>query len=553
MINDYRFRIGQENSKSQRISARLALAALIAGFSSVGMYLIFSSTPTEITVFTPIDQGGVAGTVEIPLKLPSASVATTPAASTIGKTEFSADANAGQVLSDASDSPAKQIEAIPASSTQSPEVSESQGSASTSPAAESASVQRVEVVNTNEVIEAGETTGTPAEFSTDELIALIPEDVLADEQTSETADRWLIERVQSGDSMSRIFARMGLSANLLHRILSSGKDAKKIVRIKPGETVRVRLDADDQLRELLLERNKIRSLQVLAEKESFITKTIERHLETRKAQTSGTITSSLYEGAQRAGLSDDLIMELAEIFGWDIDFALEIRAGDHFSLIYEERFLDGDLYDAGPILAAEFVNRGKVFRAIRYEDKEGHSDYFSPDGHSMRKAFLRAPVDFRRISSRFTRARWHPVLGRKRPHKGVDYAAATGTPIKAAGDGKVIFRGRKGGYGKTVIINHANKYTTLYAHMSKYRKSVKKGTRVRQGQIIGYVGKTGLATGPHLHYEFRVSGVHRNPLTVKLPAALPIDKRYKRDFQAKSAPLIAQLDLISKTQLAAAN
>ena len=170
----------------------------------------------------------------------------------------------------------------------------------------------------------------------------------------------------------------------------------------------------------------------------------------------------------------------------------------------------------------------------------------------MRKTFLRAPVDFRRISSRFTGSRWHPVLGRKRPHRGVDYSARTGTPIKAAGDGRVIFRGIKGGYGKTVVIQHGNQYTTLYAHMSKFRGKVKKGSRVKQGQVIGYVGKSGLATGPHLHYEFRVNGVHRNPLKVKLPAAAPIAKQYRTDFMNKSAPLLARLDLLSSTMVAEA-
>jgi murein DD-endopeptidase MepM/ murein hydrolase activator NlpD len=243
-------------------------------------------------------------------------------------------------------------------------------------------------------------------------------------------------------------------------------------------------------------------------------------------------------------------MELANIFGWDVDFALEIRSGDRFSLIYEEEYLDGQKYGNGPILAAEFINQGKTFRALRYEDEQGRSSYFSPDGKSMRKAFLRAPVDFRRISSRFTRSRWHPVLGKKRPHRGVDYAAAIGTPIKAAGDGRVIFRGKKGGYGNTVIIKHGSQYTTLYGHLSKFRRKVKNGSRVRQGQTIGYVGKTGLATGPHLHYEFRVNGTHRNPLTVKLPAAAPLKAKYRADFSKKSAPLLARLDLISDTMVA---
>ncbi|MES9874448.1 MAG: peptidoglycan DD-metalloendopeptidase family protein [Candidatus Sedimenticola sp. 6PFRAG7] len=366
------------------------------------------------------------------------------------------------------------------------------------------------------------------------------------------AGRWVEEPVKSGDSLARIFSRLGLSANLLHRIVHSGKQAKELASIRPGETLRVRLDDEDNLLELIHRRSPILSLQILPEGESFSAQLIERDLEKRTATVSGTITDSLYQSAQLAGLDDSLIMELANIFGWDIDFALEIRSGDRFSLIYEENYLDGDKYGNGNILAAEFINRGRVVQALRYEDDKGRSSYFSPDGKSMRKAFLRAPVDFRRISSRFTRERYHPVLGKKRPHRGVDYAAATGTPIKASGDGKVIFRGRKGGYGRTVIIQHGQSYTTLYAHMSKYRSKVKSGSRVSQGQVIGYVGKSGVATGPHLHYEFRVNGVHRNPLTIKLPAAEPIAKKYRDDFKQKSAPLLARLELISQTMVASA-
>lgn len=380
------------------------------------------------------------------------------------------------------------------------------------------------------------------------------DDIVSDQQpVLENEVHWQQETIKKGDSLSKIFSRMNLSANLLHRILNSSEEAKRLSRIKPGETLKVKIDGEGNFLGLILERNAIKSLNIKVQDDGFQTKTIERGLETRIASATGTITSSLYQGAQRAGLSDQLIMELANIFGWDIDFALEIRAGDQFSLIFEEEYLDGELYGHGSILAAEFINQGTVYRAIRFQDENGNSNYFSPDGRSMRKAFLRAPVDFRRISSTFTKARWHPVLGKKRPHKGVDYAAATGTPIKAAGDGRVIYRGNKGGYGRTVILQHGHQYTTLYGHMSAYNKSVTNGTRVKQGQTIGYVGKSGLATGPHLHYEFRVNGEHRNPLTVKIPAASPLSKKYKADFNILSKPLLAQLDLISRTQVATAD
>ena len=238
-------------------------------------------------------------------------------------------------------------------------------------------------------------------------------------------------------------------------------------------------------------------------------------------------------------------MELANIFGWDIDFALDIRKGDNFTVLYEELYRDGEKISDDKIIAADFVNDGKIYRAVRYKNPQtSESEYYTPDGKSMRKAFIRSPVHFSRISSGFNLKRKHPILLNKRPHRGVDYAAKRGTPIYAAGDGKVIFKGKKGGYGKVMILKHGSKYTTLYAHLKTYNRKLKTGSRVKQGQTIAYVGSSGLATGPHLHYEFRVNGVHRNPLTVRLPASNPVPKRYMDDFDQITAPVIAQLDLV---------
>ncbi|OQX30686.1 MAG: hypothetical protein B0D94_09930 [Candidatus Sedimenticola endophacoides] len=365
-------------------------------------------------------------------------------------------------------------------------------------------------------------------------------------------DRWLEERVGDGDSLALIFKRLGLSPGLLHRIVNSSEEAKQLANIRPGQALKVRLGEDDGFRELRLIYNPVRQLRILDEEGELKAQTVSQALETRTAQISGSITDSLYQSAQRVGMDDALIMELASIFAWDINFALDIRSGDRFTLLYEERLLDGKKYTNGDILAAEFVNRGRTVRAVRYEDETGQANYFTPDGKSMRKAFLRAPVDFRRISSKFKRSRLHPVHGVKRPHRGVDYAAAVGTPIVTTGDGKVVFRGTKGGYGKTVIIQHGSQYSTLYGHMSRYNRKVKSGSRVKQGQVIGYVGATGVATGAHLHYEFRVNGAHRNPLTVKLPAAEPIASKYQKDFETKSTPLLAQLALAGNTLLAQA-
>jgi murein DD-endopeptidase MepM/ murein hydrolase activator NlpD len=299
--------------------------------------------------------------------------------------------------------------------------------------------------------------------------------------------------------------------------------------------------------------DKLSSLEISRDGKDFGISTTHLTPERREVSASGIIDSSLFVAGQKAGLSDNLTMELAGIFAWDVDFALDIRKGDQFTVLYEEQYLDGENIGRGDILAAEFVNHGKRYRAIRYTDAGGKTDYYSLDGKSMRKTFLRTPVEFSRISSRFSLGRKHPILNRIRAHKGVDYAASRGTPIKATGNGKIVHRGKKGGYGKTIIIQHGSKYSTLYAHMSKYRGGLKTGSRVRQGQTIGYIGSSGLATGPHLHYEFRVNGAHRDPLKVKLPGADPLNKKYMADFNTRADSLIAQIDRVRDVRLASNN
>jgi len=360
---------------------------------------------------------------------------------------------------------------------------------------------------------------------------------------------WKTATVKSGDNLALIFARQGLSPQELDRVMRSDKSTSALKRLMPGQQFEFGID-NDKLQQLIYKIDDLNTLKINRDTDGNFTVTTDtRQMEARVTNTTGVIDSSLFLAGQVAGLSDNLIMELAGIFGWDVDFALDIRSGDHFTLVYEELFLDGQKKRDGNILAAEFVNRGKSYRALRYTDASGQSDYYSPDGRSMRKAFIRTPVDFTRISSRFGK-RYHPTLKKQKNHHGVDYAAPRGTPIKAAGDGKLIHVGRKGGYGKTVIIQHGGKYSTLYAHMSRIKPGMRRGKRVRQGQIIGYVGTTGRSTGPHLHYEFRVNGVHRNPLTVKLPDAAPIKKKYKTDFLNKSRSLIALLDVLQRTTVA---
>lgn len=365
--------------------------------------------------------------------------------------------------------------------------------------------------------------------------------------------QWKSATVKSGDNLALIFARQGLSPQELDRVMRSDKSTASLKRLMPGQQFKFGIDVNadtDKLQQLIYKIDDLNTLKVERGSDgNFVVATDTRKMEVRVTNSTAVIDSSLFLAGQAAGLSDNLIMELAGIFGWDVDFVLDIRSGDHFTLVYEELFLDGIKKRDGNIIAAEFVNRGKSYRALRYTDASGMSDYYSPDGRSMRKAFLRTPVDFTRISSRFGN-RYHPTLKKRKNHTGVDYAAPRGTPIKAAGDGKMTFVGRKGGYGKAVIIQHGGKYSTLYAHMSRIKPGSHRGKRVKQGQTIGYVGSTGRSTGPHLHYEFRVNGVHRNPLTVKLPDAAPIKKKYKTDFLNKSRGLVALLDVLQRTTVA---
>lgn len=348
---------------------------------------------------------------------------------------------------------------------------------------------------------------------------------------------WQSVTVKSGDSLSTLFQRVGLSAQDVYKVTQATKKTNALSPLFPGNTLDFLIEKGRLEKVRLIKTALVQTVVERQEDSAFKVTTITRtpDIETRFVQ--GTIKSSLFVDGQKAGLSQKKLMQLATIFGWDIDFALDIREDDHFALIYEENYLDEKLISEGNILAAQFTNRGKVFNAIRHTD----GNYYSPEGYSMRKAFLRSPVDFFRISSKYNPNRKHPVLKTVRPHRGVDYAAATGTPIKASGDGKVIWRGTKGGYGRTVIIQHAGIYTTLYAHMSKYNSKVKNGSRVKQGQVIGYIGSSGLATGPHLHYEFRINDVHKNPLKVKFPNVEPLNKEQMASFKPMATELVDQL------------
>lgn len=355
--------------------------------------------------------------------------------------------------------------------------------------------------------------------------------------------------VKRGDTLDALFRRNKLDLRDLAMIVQLPEATPYLKKLIPGNEIQIDHD-NGRLRTLYRELNLTSALRISKGESGYSTEIIDRPVDYRRKLAYGKINTSLFESGSDAGLSDRLIMNLTGIFAWDVDFVLDIRAGDQYYVLYEEIYQDGEYVSDGDILAAEFDNDGRSYQAVRFVDKSGRSDYYTPDGHSVRKAFVRAPVDFSRISSSFNPRRKHPILNTIRAHRGVDYSAPAGTPVKAAGDGKVIFRGVKSGYGNAVILQHGGNITTLYAHMSRFNDASRVGRRVIQGQTIGYVGKTGLATAPHLHYEYRLNGVHRNPRTVALPQADPIKDEYRADFLAAAAPVIDELTRYKSSQVA---
>ena len=352
--------------------------------------------------------------------------------------------------------------------------------------------------------------------------------------------------IKRGESLGIIFKKLSLGSSLPYKI-STHETAKRLVSLSAGRELTFKLDDEDNLHSISYPSNKLQNFVVSFEDQQVSSaKTVDLPFQTQQQIASGEITSSLYEAAVEVGMNIGIVMEMVRIFGWDVDFVLDIRSGDHFHVIYESHFLGDKWLSDGNILAAEFTTQGNTYRAVRFEDESGDVSFYTPEGDSMLGTFLRSPVEFSRISSRFGK-RKHPILKTWRAHNGVDYAAARGTPIRSTADGKVVHVGKKGGYGRTVIINHAGRFSTLYAHMNGYAKGLKSGARVKQGQTIGYVGSSGLATGPHLHYEFRVDGVHRNSLTYKTPKANSIKPESKPEFERVALPLLAQLDAIEQS------
>lgn len=351
-----------------------------------------------------------------------------------------------------------------------------------------------------------------------------------------TRTRIVIHKVKTGETTAEIFSRLGsLEA---HKIVSFNHDKTHFTTISTDSPKEFRgfasshfgaSDNPNQGRKFGRYTHKFNMMQL--------------------ASGQGTVSSSLSEAGKKAGLSETLMDQLTQIFAWDIDFATNLHNGDHFTVVYERGGFNG----ADDIVAAEFVNRGRTYRAVRYIDKDGYANYYTPEGNALQKAFLSTPVDFARVSSGFNLSRRHPVLNRIRAHKGVDYAARTGTPVKATGNGAIAFLGRKGGYGQVIIIKHGDRYETVYAHLSRYKTGLQEGSMVRQGDVIGYVGQTGLATGPHLHYEFRIDGVHKNPLTAQVSNSIPVKSATLADFNSQITDSLAKLNLVKANSLFAKN
>jgi murein DD-endopeptidase MepM/ murein hydrolase activator NlpD len=389
-----------------------------------------------------------------------------------------------------------------------------------------------------------------------ELATTVPAPDPVDAFATETVpapEPWIEQVVRSGDNLSLIFKRAGYDTRDVHRVVSESEHGKGLARIYPGQTIAFRASEDGGLTGVRHVKSELETVQYLLRDGSFHSEIMTREPESRRATATGVITSSLFMAGQTAGLSQSTIMEMANIFGGVIDFVGDPRKGDTMHLVFEELYLDGGKFQDGDIIAASYTNQGKTYTAYRYTDSNGDVGYYNEEGVSMRKAFLLAPVDFTRISSNFNPRRIHPIYKTARPHRGTDYAAPTGTPVYAAGDGRVIGAGYGRANGNYVFIQHGEQFVTRYLHLHK--RKVKQGQRVAQGQVIGTVGSTGAATGPHLHYEFLMNGVHRNPRTIhkQLPKAKSLPAAELPTFQQAIAPVaqqLAQLQAETDTQIA---
>lgn len=356
---------------------------------------------------------------------------------------------------------------------------------------------------------------------------------------------WQTDEVRKDDTLGALLDRLNIQNPEAIAFLRQSPDASALAsKLRPGRPILAKTTADGTLLELQYQYDWDAALEVKLDGDAYTAHQIQLAQETRTELKSAEIRSSLFAATDDAGIPDAIAMQLVQIFSSDIDFHLDLRQGDRFRVIYETGYSNGEMTTSGQVLAAEFINQGKTYSAVLYRDADGRADYFTPEGKPIHKTFLRSPLEFSRISSGFTLARFHPVLKRWRAHKGVDYAAPIGTRIKATADGTVAFAGQQGGYGNVVMLQHAGGVTTVYGHLSRFAPGLRKGQRISQGDIIGHVGMSGLASGPHLHYEFRIHGQHRDPLKVALPNTSAITVINQQAFKQQAQPLLAQLALL---------
>lgn len=397
------------------------------------------------------------------------------------------------------------------------------------------------------------TSPVPIEVAEDELsqeaVLLEPE---VDSQPSDLG-KWIHVKIKSGDNLAKIFQRIHLLPTDLHKIVAIGSKVSSLKKILPKQELSFQVTDEGSLVAVRYKKDPLDTLLITRDGTGFTAEWETAVPDVTIVYKTGFVTKkqpSLYHAGKTAGLPVNIIMKLSYIFQWDISFAWDLRQGDSFALMYETLYVDGNKAGEGDIVAATFINAGKVHHAIQYTDLSGRTGYYTPDGHSLRKAFIRDPVHFSYVSSSFNLRRFHPVHKRVMSHRGIDYVAKKGTPIIASGDGKVITRKQNRASGKYVVIQHGEQYTTKYLHLSAFTNNARPNRSVKQGETIGYVGATGWATAPHLHYEFLVNGVHRNPKTVTLPKANPIPEKEMPRFHSAIAPLLAKLKAGDKTNLA---
>jgi murein DD-endopeptidase MepM/ murein hydrolase activator NlpD len=386
-----------------------------------------------------------------------------------------------------------------------------------------------------------------------QVIEDIPLSVASTTEGGNATQYWREERIQRGDTIGSLLSRLQVDDLEAAVYLRSARHVRSLYQLVPGRTVRA--VTDDQGKLLTLRYLNSDGLELVVERRGgdFFAREQPLNLEQRLLMSSGEVQTSLFAATDAAGLSDAVAIQLADIFSSEVDFHRGLRAGDRFAVVFEGFYSNGEFIRTGRIVAAEFVNAGRSYRAVYFQDAQGRGGYYTPDGKNMRKTFLRSPLEFSRISSRFSSSRFHPVLQTWRAHKGIDYAAPPGTRVRATADGYVQLVGQQGGYGNLVVLRHNNGYSTAYGHLSAFARGLRVGQRVSQGDIIAYVGMSGLATGPHLHYEFRVNGVHQDPLRLAVPPGPPITPQLRTTFDESSRPLLGELDLIRGMNLAATN